>query len=121
MLPSFHTGDLVLLRREPSYHVGEVAGYHNGQLGVTLMHRIIAVHGDRYVFKGDNNSFVDSYQPTESQIVGAEWIHLPGWGSAVLELRAPVTGAVILALLWLFAFWPRRGCRRQRRRRHHAS
>jgi signal peptidase I len=120
MLPNFHTGDLVLLRAEPSYHVGEVAGYHNGQLGVTVMHRIVAIDGDHYAFKGDNNSWVDSYQPTATQIVGAEWMHLPGWGNILLTLRTPVVGAVLLGLMWIFVFWPRSGSRRQRRRHGNA-
>src|SRR5579864_7139736 len=34
MLPNFRAGDLVLLRKESSYHVGMVAGYRNAMLGV---------------------------------------------------------------------------------------
>lgn len=120
MLPRYHAGDLVLLRRESTYRVGEVAGYHNLQLGVTVMHRIIAIDHGHYVFKGDNNDYADSFEPTASQIVGAEWIHLPGWGNFLLTLRAPVVAAVLLGLMWLFVFLPRSGTRRQRRRRHHA-
>jgi signal peptidase I len=121
MLPNFHSGDLVLLRAQPSYHVGEVAGYRNQQLGgATIMHRIIAIEGDHYVFKGDNNNFTDTFQPTAAQIVGAEWLHLPGWGNVLLNLRTPVVGAVILGLLWLVLFWPRSSTRRQRRRHRHA-
>jgi hypothetical protein len=117
MLPNFHGGDLVLLRQQPTYSVGEVAGYHSGDLGITVMHRIVAVNGDHYVFKGDNNGWVDSYQPTASQIVGAEWVQLPGIGSALITLRAPVITAFIIGLLWLFVVWPRSSSRRQRRRR----
>jgi signal peptidase I len=121
MLPNFHTGDLVLLRKESSYHVGEVAGYRDMQAGgATIMHRIVAIEGGHYVFKGDNNAWTDSYEPTESQIVGAEWVHLSGWGNLILDLRAPLVGAIILGLLWLFLFWPRSGTRRQRRRHRHA-
>ena len=29
MLPRYRAGDLVILRQEPSYHVGEVAAFHN--------------------------------------------------------------------------------------------
>ncbi|MGC1184229.1 MAG: S24/S26 family peptidase [Candidatus Dormiibacterota bacterium] len=120
MLPRFHAGDLVLLRQESTYRVGEVAGYHNGQLGVVVMHRIIAIDGDHYIFRGDNNDFTDSYQPTAGQIVGAEWIHLSGWGNFLLTLRTPVIAAVLLGLMWLFVFGRRPRSRRQRRRRRHA-
>lgn len=119
MLPHFHAGDLVVLRREPVYHVGEVAAYHNSQLGVVVMHRIYAVHGDRYAFKGDNNDFVDTYEPTQSQIVGAEWIHLPAAGAWLDKLRAPAVAAALLAGLWLYTFSSRSTSRRHRRRRRH--
>ena len=120
MLPKFHAGDLVILRREGNYHVGEVAAYNNGQLGVVVMHRIIAIHDGHYQFKGDNNNFADAFHPTKSQIVGAEWLHLVGAGRYVQKLRNPVAAAVLLGFLWLFAFWPREASRRQRRRHRHA-
>lgn len=120
MLPHFHAGDLVLLRKQSTYHVGDVAGYHNAQLGVTVMHRIVAIEGGHYFFKGDNNDFTDSYHPTAAQIVGAEWIHLPGWGNFLLTLRAPVVAAVVLGVMWLFLFWPRSGSSRRLRRRRNA-
>lgn len=116
MLPHFHAGDLVVLRKESSYHVGQVAGYHNGQLGVVVMHRIVAIRGDQYVFKGDNNSFVDSFEPTKAQIVGAEWIHLSGVGRYMSDVRRPVFAAVILAVLWILSFRPNPALRRRQRR-----
>ncbi|MGH9070435.1 MAG: S24/S26 family peptidase, partial [Acidimicrobiales bacterium] len=89
------------------------------ELGVTVMHRIVAIEGDHYVFKGDNNDFRDSYHPTARQIVGAEWLHLPGWGNVLLELRSPLAAAVLLGGMWLLLFWPRsRSNRRPRRRRN---
>jgi signal peptidase I len=118
MLPHFHTGDLVLLRDEPTYRVGEVAGYHNGLLHAVVMHRIVAVKDGHYFFKGDNNHFVDPYHPTRSQIVGAEWIELPGVGRYLQDLRVPVVGAVFAAALWVLSFRSRPTTRRRRRRRH---
>lgn len=120
MLPRYHAGDLVILRREPSYHVGEVAAFHNQQLHVIVLHRIVAIRDRRYVFKGDNNSWVTTYEPTKSQIVGAEWLHLPGAGHVILDLRIPIIAAALLGLLWLYSFWPRLSTRRQRRRHRHA-
>jgi signal peptidase I len=118
MLPHFHAGDLVILRKESSYHVGEVAGYRNGELGVVVMHRIIAIRNGHYVFKGDNNNFIDSYEPTKSQIVGAEWLHLSRIGHFLDDLRVPGVAAAVLASLWIFSFG-RPQLSRRRRRRHH--
>jgi signal peptidase I len=116
MLPHFHAGDLVILRRERDYHVGEVAAYHNLQLKEVVMHRIVAVHGGHYVFKGDNNGWVDGFEPNKSQIVGAELLQIPGAGRFVEKLRNPVAAAVLLGILWLASFSPRHRSRRQRRR-----
>ena len=120
MLPQYHAGDLVALRTQDSYRVGDIAGYHNGSLGVVVMHRIVATDGDRYVFKGDNNNFIDSYHPAKSEIVGAKWFHLPGTGRLLTSLRVPVVAAVAFGLLWLFSFPAQQTSRRQRRRRRHA-
>lgn len=121
MLPRFHAGDVVVLRRQASYHPGEVAAYHNQQLGVVVMHRIIASRGGRYVFRGDNNDFTDSYQPTRAQIVGAEWVRLPGAGRYLLTLHQPLVAGAALALLWVFSFSPQASSRRQRRRHRRAG
>lgn len=120
MLPRFRAGDLVILRKEQSYHVGEVAAYHNLQLGVVVMHRIVAVRDGHYEFKGDNNNFVDQFEPTKAEIVGAEWANIGEVGKYVQKLRDPVVAAVALGILWLASFAPRRASRRQRRRRNHA-
>ena len=119
MLPRYHAGDLVILRKEPSYHVGEVAAYHNEQLHAIVLHRIVAIRGTRYVFKGDNNSWVTTFEPTKSQIVGARWLHLPGAGRLLLGLRTPIVAAVLLGVLWLYSFWSPSGSRRRRRRHRH--
>lgn len=121
MLPTFHAGDLVILRRAPAYHVGEVAAFHDGQLHAIVLHRIVAVRGGHYVFKGDNNSFVTTFEPTRSQIVGAEWVHLPAVGRVLMDLRIPFVAAALLAILWLVSFWPSARSRRQRRRHRHVG
>lgn len=121
MLPHFHAGDLVVLRRESSYHVGEVAAFHNQQLHVVVMHRIVAINHGRYTFKGDNNPGPTLYKPTKSQIVGAEWLHLPHAGTILVDLRTPVVAAVLLGALWLFSFSPGRRSRRRRRRHRYGS
>ena len=41
------------------YKVGDIVAYRSTMLHIVVLHRIIAVKGDRYVFKGDNNDFVD--------------------------------------------------------------
>src|SRR5579872_1001132 len=116
MEPHLHHGDLVLLHPASNYQVGDVVGYHNVMLGRLVLHRIVGKIGDRYVFKGDNNSFLDAYHPTQSQLVGKLWLHVPTVGGAFTWLHQPhhaAIGGVLLALLLAGG-----GAGAQRRRRH---
>lgn len=120
MLPHIHAGGLVLTRSQNEYRVGEVVAYHNGQLHRVVLHRIIAIHGDRYVFKGDNNNFVDQYQPIAGQLIGREWVYWPNGGKYLNFVRGPAVFAVILGGLGLYAGTSLKPGRSRRRRRHHA-
>lgn len=121
MLPHFKANGLVITRTESNYRVGEVVAYHNRQLGTVVMHRLIAIDGGKYIFKGDNNNFVDSYQATRADLVGKEWIYLPGAGAYLNKLRQPAAFGVLLAVITLLSLWsftPQTG---RRRRVHHRT
>ena len=66
----FHTGDLAIVRPAANYRVGEIVAYWSTLLHTVVLHRIIARHGDLYVFKGDNNHFIDPRDPTRSELLG---------------------------------------------------
>ena len=70
MEPHLHRGDLVIVRAQASYGVGQVVAYHNLQLGRVVLHRIVSEAGGSYAFKGDNNNFVDFYHPPSSELIG---------------------------------------------------
>ena len=89
MEPHFHSGDLALVRSQSSYHVGEIVAYHSNAFHTIVLHRIVGRAGDRYVFKGDNNNFVDFEHPARSQLIGALWLHVPGVGARLESLRSP--------------------------------
>jgi signal peptidase I len=101
MQPKFHTGDLVLLRGRPSYSVGQIVAYHSDDLDRTVMHRIISFDGTHYRFKGDNNDFVDTSEPTRSELIGGYWLRLPKIGLAIAWLAEPAHVPVVLALALL--------------------
>ncbi len=118
MEPRFHAGDLALIRPADRYSVGEVVAYRSTLLHTIVLHRIIARDGDRYVFKGDHNNFVDPTQPRRSELVGALWLRIPAAGRVLGWLHSPpvvalLVGAIVLLLLG--AGEERR--RRDRRRR----
>ena len=119
MQPRFHAGDLAIVRAESGYHVGEIVAYRSRLLHTIILHRIIGTEGDRYIFKGDNNDFVDLEHPTRSQLVGRLWLHVPGLGSHLGPLRRP--GSVALAvmfglLLFLSSLFTKKQLRRKRLR-----
>ena len=117
MEPHLHRGDLVILRSQSSYESGEVVGYHSRDLHRNVLHRIVGVHGGHFVFKGDNNSFLDPEQPARSQLFGHEWIVLPGVGSWLERLRSPRNAAIAagLAVLLIAGGGSGAGFRRRRR------
>src|SRR5262245_21574139 len=70
MEPGFHRGDLVIVRTGSTYSVGDIVIYHNAEVNAFVIHRIIAIEQDHYVFKGDNNPWIDTYRPTRAEIIG---------------------------------------------------
>jgi signal peptidase I len=121
MQPRFHAGDLVIVRSTNStFRVGDIAAYRNPTLGNhVVLHRIIQITGGRYVFKGDNNNFVDSYHPTRNELVGHMWVHAPAVGRYLVWMHGPhlflVAGIIALITLLLGAgFGSRRVGRRAR-------
>ena len=95
MEPNFHRGDLVIVHRASEYSVGEIVAYRNNELKSNVFHKIITHEYGRYTLKGDNNSWVDSYQPAREEVIGKLWIHIPRIGSFVQLLRKPINMAVL--------------------------
>lgn len=106
MAPHYAENDLVVVRRQATYHVGEVVAYRvpRGQVGqgLVVVHRIVAVTAQGWVVRGDNNPAVDPWQPTTDDVVGAAWWHAPRLGALLVVLHRPLVlagGAALLALL----------------------
>src|SRR6266498_1401342 len=99
MEPGFHRGDLVIVRAVSIYSVGDIVTYHSAELNAFVIHRIIAIEQDHYIFKGDNNSWIDTYRPTRNELIGKLWIHLPKVGKAMEWLRLPIHMSLITGLL----------------------
>jgi signal peptidase I len=120
MEPRFHAGDLALVRGQGSYRVGEIVAYHSRVLDTVVLHRIVARAGARYVFKGDNNNFLDPEHPAASQLIGSLWLHVPGVGGRLESLRSPALIGVLVGvgtLLFTGVALRQRQRRRLRRRR----
>jgi signal peptidase I len=99
MEPDFHIGDLVVVHTESAYQAGDAVAYRNQELQSFVFHRIIAREGGRYSLKGDNNSWIDTYQPSQQEVVGKLWLHIPKGGVFIQKMRSPINMAVMAGLL----------------------
>jgi signal peptidase I len=99
METGFHLGDLVLVRKALTYQIGDAVTYQNAEMGRYVFHRIVSLNADHYIIKGDHNSWLDSYQPTQAEIIGKLWIHIPKLGKVIEWLRLPMNLAICVVLL----------------------
>jgi signal peptidase I len=104
MLPRYHTGDMVLVERQSSYHRGEVIAYRvpkgDPMAGAQVIHRIIggdAQHG--FLVQGDNRTAPDVWRPKPSDIVGAKALRIPNAVVVLQYLRSPLLLALFAAAL----------------------
>lgn len=100
MEPRVEAGDLVVVRATGSYAVGDAAAYRSAQLDTVVLHRIVGVEGDRYVFQGDNNDWLDPEKPTLDDLIGKELLHIPSGGIWLSRLTSAPLLAGFLALLF---------------------
>lgn len=99
MEPGFHLGDLTILRRDSDYRVGEIVTYRDSQMQAYVIHRIIGIDQDQFILQGDNNSWIDAYRPTQEEIIGKLWVHIPKLGKVFTWMRSPLNLALIIGLL----------------------
>lgn len=87
MLPTLQIGDLMIVKAENEYRPGDIAVYLKD--GITIIHRIVEVRPEGYVFKGDNNAGPDPGIVPKERVMGRA------------RLAIPLLGYPRLALLWL--------------------
>lgn len=121
MEPTISKGDLVALRHQDGYAVGDIVAYRSDMAGALVLHRIVGRDGDRFVLQGDNNDFLDRYQPTNGDVLGRQVLRFPG-ASSVTDALGSLTYLVLatsvaVVLVVLAAFSSNNHERRRRRRR----
>ncbi len=103
MRPHLDNGDIVVLRRERQYGIGDVIAYHDPRIGAVL-HRIVGKEGEGFLVRGDNRDAPDPQAALPAEIVGREtavWPHGLSVVLAVTSLRTLITGAVALVAMML--------------------
>lgn len=101
MEPLFHQGDLVIADGQTNYGTGDIVVYEHPNIG-RVIHRIIGRDGGRFVLKGDNNDWVDSYQPVRQDIIGKYRFLIPKAGFVFLKMRQPWIFTLISGITVLF-------------------
>jgi len=84
MLPTYETGDLVVVRPADSYHQGDVVAYRvpDGDFGegTIVIHRVVSAAAEHLILQGDNNPDLDTWEPTEADVVGLAVFSVPNAG-----------------------------------------
>ena len=99
MEPTYHQGDLIIIRSADFYQIGDIVAYKHLQMGKYVIHRIIGEELDRFILQGDNNSWTDGFQPTQAEIIGKHWIQIPKLGKVIAWLRKPIYLSFTVSLL----------------------
>jgi hypothetical protein len=81
----------VLVRARSSYHVGEIVAYRSSMLHTVVLHRIVGRVGAKYIFKGDNNDWIDAEHPSRDQLIGTLWVHVPAMATSLAPVRSPTS------------------------------
>lgn len=122
MEPTLHTGDLVITRKQSEYRPGDVVALRvpKGDIGEgsLVIHRIVGGSADEgFLTKGDNKPELDRYHPREGDIVGRQWLHLPGKGRWLATGRQPQNFAALVGGIAAFSFLGGKTLRKRRRRK----
>lgn len=107
MLPHLHTGDLVLVEHQSSYHVGEVIAYRvpKGQVGAghIVIHRIVGGSDKTgWTMQGDNRTAPDLWHPTNHDVVGIKQLRIPDAWLVLRIFHMPVLLALFAGLAVFF-------------------
>ena len=114
MAPTYASGDLLVVRRQGTYHVGDVITYivPKGEFGAGahVVHRITGGKGTAgFVTQGDNRAVADEWHPRHEDVVGATSLRIPGAASWFQQLGRPVPlGALCAGLTVMVMLLPRR-------------
>ncbi len=108
MEPTYYTGDLVVSRCG-DVGVGDVITYRPPDVdGVRVIHRIVGGTADGWIVQGDNNDFLDPWQPTADDILGRSVLRLPQVGKVAGLILSPLTWVSLLVIALAVIVWPGR-------------
>lgn len=95
MEPAMSTNDLVIVRENYDYEVGDIVVYQKAH--ELIMHRVISIDGDTVITQGDANNTADAaidISAIKGEAIGA----VPMLGALILFLKKPVGMLILFAL-----------------------
>ena len=109
MQPTYYTGDLVVSRCG-EVGIDDVIVYSPPDVGgARVIHRVIGGNAsDGWTMQGDNNDFVDPWEPSGPQVLGRAVLHLPSVGKVASILLSPMTWISLLLVALAIVLWPSR-------------
>lgn len=94
MEPAISVDDLILVKAEENYEIGDVVVYQTGKM--LVVHRIVAMDGESVTTRGDANN-VDDGAVALTQVKGKVVAHIPKVGAAVRLLKTPAATLLLIA------------------------
>ena len=94
MEPTIAIDELIIVKAEDSYRVGDIVVYQSGNM--LVVHRIIAMDAETVTTQGDANNVADAPQPL-AQVKGRVIAHIPHVGALVRLLKSPAATVALLA------------------------
>ena len=96
MEPAIDFGDMVLIRRQGAYELGDVVTFKPESGRSVVTHRVVEVTSSGYITQGDANNARDP-EVTPDQMIGRVVRTIPGVGKIILFFQRPL-GVAILAI-----------------------
>ena len=111
MHPTYESGDLIIAWTQDDYKLGDIIVYHPDDLPCSrcnIVHRIVDQNelDGGWITKGDNNDFLDPWQPQNSEIIGEVAAHYQiGWFSKIILNKFLWITILLFALSVFFTLW----------------
>jgi signal peptidase I len=90
---TYADGDLVVVREDEGYEVGDIIAFRAGgefDDPTRIIHRIVGRPGaGAFVTRGDNRDRIDPWQPTPDDIIGRAELHVPHLGRLAQRAAEP--------------------------------
>lgn len=104
MAGTYADGDLVVVRSQPRYSVGDSVAYRIPEgafgAGAPVIHRLTGGDGEHgYITQGDNKPTPDPWRPREGDILGKAWLRVPAVGTTLEGFRSPVALGALCGVL----------------------